>query len=114
MTSVDEHLRHSGAPMLRRTGQAWKLRLWLILVGFGGGITLLGGQSLRSSWGPALLFGGMLLSASTFAWGAWSIACPRCGAKLWWLAMNGHEALGRREDCIRCGYTPPPLPDERA
>jgi len=63
-----ERPRQGGAPMLRRTGQAWKLRIWLVLVGIGGGITLLGGQGLRSSWGPALLFGGMLLSAAAFAW----------------------------------------------
>jgi predicted RNA-binding Zn-ribbon protein involved in translation (DUF1610 family) len=101
-----------GAPMLRRTGQAWKLQLWLVLLAAGGGLTFIGGQGFQSSWGPKALFGGMVLGIGAFAWGAWSIACPRCGAKLWWLAMNGKHALGQREDCIKCGYAPPPLPNE--
>jgi len=39
--------------------------------------------------------------------------CPMCGAMPSWMAMYGKaKSLSTMDSCPRCGYKPPPMPDE--
>jgi hypothetical protein len=68
---------------------------------------------MKHDWWLTLDLSGVTVGLSGFVWWARSVVCPTCGAKLWWMAMNGKaKGIATTESCPRCGYKPPSTSEE--
>jgi hypothetical protein len=116
-TDVASHLgaQPRSFPFARRTGQLGKARLALALVMLGGAAVWVSHQFMEHDWWMTLDLAGVAVFLVGLIWLARSVVCPSCNAKLCWMAMNGKaKGLAALEACPRCGYKPPPTPEELA
>src|SRR5438046_1368251 len=118
MTGSDNSAREPGAPIrtfpfARRTGQLGESWLAQALVVVGGAAIWLSHRFMEHEWWMTLDLAGVAIALIGVICWARSVVCPSCGAKLWWMAMNGKaKRLSAMEACPRCGYRPPPTPAE--
>jgi len=83
------------------------------LVILGGAAIWLSHQFMNRDWWITLDLAGVAVSLGGFVWWARSVVCPNCGAMPWWMAMNGKASgMSVMDTCPRCGFRPPPVPDE--
>jgi hypothetical protein len=96
-------------PVIRKTGQWWKLGL-----AFGGVITggalMFGGLSVLASTQIAVfaVFSGIFLGMSSFIYACSAIRCPSCGARWIWLGVSRNSSgqwlhwLLNQSSCPKC------------
>jgi predicted RNA-binding Zn-ribbon protein involved in translation (DUF1610 family) len=114
MTPADPGRRTRSFLFFRRTGQMWKWNSWLGVLYAGGVLMVVGKWRVETDVGILMLMGGSLLGLAAMAWSALSIRCPQCGARPWWMAMNGKcKGLAGLSRCPSCGFEPPATADER-
>jgi ribosomal protein L37E len=93
--------------LLEQSGQFWKLCV-------GVPVTLIGwlaGRRFDDPGVPIPFFGSLFLVFGGLAWMAWSIRCPRCSARWFWLAASrgpasafSTGAVAMTTQCAVCGY----------
>ena len=105
-TAKEIAARIEGYPFLRRTGQMWKWRLGLGLGCAGVGCIFVAHQFWGRAWAIPLDLAGVVIAFGGFTWWAWSLKCPRCGARPWLRRFNGKGGGPAMEACPRCGFTP--------
>jgi hypothetical protein len=95
--------------ILYRTDQSWKFRLLLGV--YVAAVIVFGAQWLRgSAWFLPVTFFGSVVAAASLAVPWWSIRCPRCGTRWFWLAIsqkhtdNWYKWLASQSTCPVCGY----------
>jgi hypothetical protein len=97
--------------ILKRTGQVWKLHLCFLLAVAGGASIFWGQSRLDSAYGGALFGGGMLAVLLALLFPSFTIRCPSCGARWFWLAISKiHKdqwlkALLSVPTCPSCNFT---------
>jgi hypothetical protein len=101
---------------LKRTGQLWKLYLFMVLLGVGFAAVLFA-LTNRSGKSPEFLVINMLagcgLCIATTVWVCLSVTCPGCKVRLVWLYMtkksaaNWFAALVYLTQCPACGHAVP-------
>jgi hypothetical protein len=100
--------------LLTRTGQMWKLRTlevgaWTSLVIMAGATWFQLETKMPSRiYGAIAFLAAIIASASLIA--PYSIRCPRCRTRWFWLAINTsrsrwHRSLKSQSLCQVCGYT---------
>jgi hypothetical protein len=91
-------------------GKSWFAQALVIA---GGAAIWLSHRFMEHDWWITLDLAGVAIAFIGFVCWARSVVCPSCGAKLWWMAMNGKaKGLTAMEACPRCSYKPPPTPEE--
>jgi hypothetical protein len=96
--------------VIKRTGQWWKvlLALWGGLA-FGAAAFVAARVIQPVGWSGPLTLSGSLAGVGCFAFLCWSIRCPRCGARWYWLSVSDSAAKGwdrhvlLRPTCPACG-----------
>lgn len=111
--------------LLERTGQRWKIHLFVGLFLAGCAVTLLQGflyAPLGRELTMQIAIAGVGLIIGSFIWSAQSVTCPECRLKLFVHAFR-HQGffawfswLLLLERCPGCGYgavSPPPRPGKK-
>lgn len=100
--------------LIERSGQRWKINLFLLLMAVGAGITLFQGflyDPIGRELTTQLVIAAMVLIAVTFYWAGQNIVCPQCGLKLLYYSLTKiglgtwYIWLVSEEKCPDCGYS---------
>jgi ribosomal protein L37E len=91
--------------LLEQSGQLWKLCV-------GVGVALIGwlvGRWFPEPGVPIPFFGSFVLGFGGLTWMTWSIRCPRCSARWFWLAATrgpatAYSGVALKKQCAICGY----------
>jgi hypothetical protein len=96
--------------LLEQTGQLWKVYI-------GGAVSIIGWLANRRNSTPDpdkflwIELGSLFLMFGGAAWIAWSVKCPRCSARWFWLAASRGPAsafisgrVAQTKECAMCGY----------
>lgn len=92
-----------------RTGQMWKMRL---LLGVYLSVAILIGDLLvgEPPWFLPVIVFAVALSGASIVVPLWSVKCPRCRARWFWLSVNKkpsvnwYKWLFSQSSCPKCGY----------
>ena len=104
----------SGATLIRRTGQWWKLQVAFGMLLVGGASMFFGLRNLERQpwWIPAVLvLGGIVVVFGSLVFGCIAVRCPKCRAPWIWMAVKGQESgqwlqwLLSLSKCPRCGFS---------
>lgn len=105
--------------LLQRTDQAWKVWLFVVMLVLGGAASLLQGflyDALGKERAIQLAFAGIGLIIGSFIFAGFSIACPKCGLKLFPHAFRTQgfftwfSWILQQESCPRCNHPEVPRP----
>jgi hypothetical protein len=100
----------NGDPILVRSGQRWKMRLFSLLLLGSGGAMIWGLTHLNAAYGVPLLMGGTLGALLSLVFASLAIRCPSCGAKWFWHAISQLDqsqwlfAVQHMTECHRCNF----------
>lgn len=108
--SVSAHMISPNSVVMK-TGQAWKLRLFIVLM-LCGGSAMFGAQfKLGGDYSTEFLGVGTLVALLSFVFASLAIRCPSCGARWFWLAisrLDQHQwfnAVINVPACPQCNFT---------
>lgn len=71
--------------LIKRSRQLWKVYLGLLAMPLGGLAAIFLGIHMRR---PVLSVSGVAAAVAGVAWALFSVACPRCEARLLWKAIT--------------------------
>jgi hypothetical protein len=100
--------------VLRRAGQAWKLRLALVGLLLGGGLMLWAQwriAGLTAEQFTVLILSGVVVALASLFGACLAIRCPACGSKWLWQAVREKHSsswlawLLEQKTCPTCGAT---------
>jgi hypothetical protein len=113
MTNGGKDRRGGAVNLLQRTGQLWKIYLFMALLLLGCAATLLQGflyEPLGRELAMQIGLGGVAMIAGGFFWAGQDITCPQCRLKLFYHAFR-HQGFLRWfgwllqvESCPKCGH----------
>ena len=98
--------------LLERTGQNWKVYLFIGLFVLGCAASLLQGffyASLGKDLAIQIALGGVFLIVGSFVWAGQNVTCPKCQLKLFYHAFRHQKFLHwfawllQLEACPKCG-----------
>lgn len=97
---------------LQRTGQAWKLWTFTVVIVCQGAlsIALFLGADL-AGYAPMVALGAGGVAVAIISWAIRSIRCPSCGTRVFWIAMSQRSASTWWSDLV--GLTSCPSCGER-
>jgi len=105
--------------LLQRTGQAWKVWLFCVMLVLGGTASLLQGflyEPLGKQMATQIAVAGMGLVVGSFIFAWRSVLCPKCELKLFSYAFKHQNFFSwfswllQQESCPCCGYPDTPRP----
>lgn len=99
--------------LLKRTGQTWKVILFIAMLVLGSVATFMQGvlkDPLGDRFAVQVAWGGVGLIVASIIWGAQAVTCPKCGLKLFVYAFR-HQGFFtwfawvlQAESCPSCGH----------
>lgn len=97
--------------IIKKTGQAWKLYVFAILLVVGFICTFWGQAHTQDVYGGAVLGIGLFAGLTSLIFPAVAVRCPSCGARWFWLAISEiHKdhwlnTILNFTACPRCNFT---------
>lgn len=95
--------------IVHRTGQMWKMRLLLGV--FPSGAIMVGDLLVgEPPWFVPVIVLAVALSGASVVGPLWSLKCPRCRVRWFWLAVNKKLSVNwsrwlfSQKSCPMCGY----------
>ena len=102
----------SSGSLLKRTNQAWKLRIMYGGLVVAGALMVLGqsmSESLTTEQVVAITLSGVLVGLASFAFACLGIRCPKCKSRWLWRAVSTEQSgewllsLQSQQSCPACG-----------